>query len=121
MFALAPLPDPLTFVIGTSLYVSVPPVGVYKLPPVIFALSNPDAMPNLVSVTLPCALPSALFTIVPTNPSVIDVLEISSGFGFAYVNVVLVGVLITTVFSSSVANVLLSPTTTLIALPICKL
>ena len=75
----------------------------------------PVKTPYLVSVTRPCALPSALRTTLPTKPSVTEKLATSSGSGFEYVNVVLEGVLITVVFSS---NVSLSSQVTLIWFPI---
>ena len=90
--ALAPVPTPVVLVKDTLLYVLLPVTGVYKLPLLILALSTLVRTPYLVSVTAPCALPSALLTIVLAVAPV-TALVLSLSPLFAIVNVTPVGVL----------------------------
>ncbi len=65
-------------------------------------LSTPVKIPNLTSVTAPWAFPSAEVTIVRAVPG--TVFELSSSPSLAIVNVVAVGTLNTSVFSSYVES-----------------
>ena len=105
MSALAPVPEPVFACRSTFSYTLFPRTGVYPLPPVILALSKLTATPLTNSVTAPCALPSALVTIVLVVPVTLALAFVGSALSaFAYVNVVLLGTLKTTVFSLKVVS-----------------
>ena len=96
-----------------------PSVGVYPLPPVMFALSTFAAIPLRNSVTAPCAPPSADVTIVLTVPVAAALALVGSALSvFVYVNVVALGTLKTRPFSLNVSSVVFKICT---VLPTCKL